>query len=105
MGFAKLAKLSESQIERTIREIAKDSRRVILTGHAKERMRQRKVTVHAVHECLREGRIRRPPEPNSSKGSLECRMERYCQGFNLAVVVALSDEHPGAIVVTVMDRD
>lgn len=32
-------------------------------------------------------------------------MERYCQGFNLAVVVALSDEQPGAIVVTVMDRD
>lgn len=36
---------------------------------------------------------------------MECRMERYCQGFNLAVVVALADEQPGAIVVTVMEND
>lgn len=104
MGFADIAKLSDRQIERRIREIAQDSKNIILTAHAKERMRQRKVTVHAVYECLRKGNVRQPPEPNAAKGSLECRMERYCHGLNLAVVVALVDEQPGAIVVTVMDK-
>lgn len=56
-------------------------------------------------DCLRAGVLRRTPEPNMGKGSLECRMEHYCSGANIGVVVALSDEDPSMAVVTVMHID
>lgn len=42
----------------------------------------------------------RLPEPNASKGSIECRMERFVVGALRCVVVALSDSDPNLIVVT-----
>jgi len=45
--------------------------------------------------------IHRTPEPNMAKGSLECRMEMYVAGRDCAVVVALADENPNLLVVTV----
>lgn len=65
-------------------------------------MRIRKVLAHEVFETLRNGVIHRQPEPNLSKGSLEVRMEYYIAGRDCKVVVALSDEDPDLIVVTVI---
>lgn len=64
-------------------------------------MRLRKVSVTEVFECIRNGVIRRPPETSGDGESLECRMERYVAGRDLAVVVALCDEDPDAVLVTV----
>lgn len=102
MAYEEAGRLSIAQLQRRIRTASADSATVFLTKHAKVRMKERKITVAAVLECLRKGSIRRPPEPNPSKGSLECRMERYCSGMNIGVVVALCDEDPSLLVVTVL---
>lgn len=65
-------------------------------------MRSRRISINEVYECLRNGVIRRAPEPNPSKGNLECRMERYVAGCECAVVVTLDDDDPDVLVVTVM---
>jgi hypothetical protein len=44
----------------------------------------------------------RTPEPNVARGSLECRMQRFLAGRELAVVAAVSDAYPGVVVVTAM---
>lgn len=105
MGFAALRKLTNRQIASHIKAVAKDSAKVFLTAHAKKRMKDRKITVSLVYECLRSGRIVQEPEPNLAKGSLECRMEHYCAGKNCCVVVALCDEDPDLICVTVFFCD
>lgn len=102
MGYTSLCKLSTVQIQRKIRAAARNSRNIVLVTHAKDQMLRRNVTQTLVLDCLRAGVIQRAPEPNLGKGSLECRMEHYCGGRNLAVVVALADENPKLIVVTVM---
>lgn len=102
MGYAHFAKLSKPQLQKHIRTAAKDSAAVFILAHAKARMRQRKVTLHEVLEILRCGVIQKTPEPNPAKGSLECRMEFYVAGRNCAAVVALDDDNPKLLVVTVM---
>lgn len=101
MGYAKFSRMSESQLGKHIRAVAKDSLRVLFTVHVKTRMKQRKVGAPEVFECIRNGALRRAPEISSDGYSLECRMERYVAGRNLGVLVALCDEDPDIILVTV----
>jgi hypothetical protein len=95
-------KLSNAQVERLIRTIAADGARVYISAHARMRMRQRHVTQEIVVEVLRQGRLVGTPEPNLTRGSLECRMERYCAGRQIGVIVAIRDDDPDLIVVTVI---
>jgi hypothetical protein len=67
------------------------------------RMRQRRISRDMVVEVLRKGRLTREPEPNLRFGSLQCRMERYMAGRQIAVIVAIADHLPGLLVVTVID--
>ena len=101
MGYEQLATKSDSQIAKHIRTVAKDSSRVFFTKHAKVRMTQRRVTAAEALDCLRNGTISRAPETSKDNQSLECRMERYVAGRNLGVVVALCDEDPDIVLVTV----
>ena len=103
MGYQTLEKKSQAQLARHIRFVAKSSAAVFFSDHANVQMRKRKVSSVEVLECLREGTIRRVPEPNIKMGNLECRMERYVAGRELAVIVALSDEDPDVLVVTVFN--
>ena len=64
-------------------------------------MRARKVLQSEIYECLREGVIALQPEEDMKTGQLICSMERYVCGRNLAVCVALDDDDPDLIVVTV----
>lgn len=102
MGYAICAAKSISQLQRHIRTVAKDSAAIFLVMHAKKRMNERKITTNEVYEILRCGCLRKTPEPNPSKGSLECRMELYVAGRNCAAVVALDDDNPNLLVVTVI---
>lgn len=102
MGYAVFAAKSVAQLQKHIRTISADTSTVFVTTHARARMKLRRVGIAEVFECLRKGVIHRTPEPNAAKGSLECRMERYIGGRDCAVVVALDDDEPGVIVVTVM---
>ncbi len=101
MGFEAFAKKSIAQLQRHIRTVSADSSHVVFTHHVKLRMKQRKVSVAEVLNVLRRGTIHQQPEPNVLKGSLECRMERYVGGRDCAVVVALDDDDPRLLVVTV----
>ena len=97
-----VCKLSTSQLEARIRRTALDNTLVNFSNHARVQMRRCHIPADVVLEVLRQGRIRRTPEPNLSKGSVECLMERFVAGRQTGVVAAVSDEHPQVVVVTAM---
>jgi hypothetical protein len=98
-----MTRLSKKQIERVIRDRATDTANVLLTVHARKRMKERRITLAMVYEVLRRGNLHREPEINLRYGTLECRMERYVEGRDIAVVVAFGTDAAGLPVVTVMD--
>ena len=102
MGFAGIGRKSVPQIQRHIRAAAQDTVAVFFSTHAKKQMARRKVLRGEVMECLRCGLILRVPEPNATKGNLEVRMQHYVAGRTLQVVVALCDEDPDLLIVTVI---
>ena len=98
-----LDKLSNTQLQAHIRDVSSDSTRVAFTKHALVRMKQRQITRDMALEVLRKGRMIRAPERNLAKGSIECRMEKFLAGRDLAIVVALNDSDPDLIVITAME--
>lgn len=94
--------LSQQQLERLIRTESKESSNLFFTVHVRKQMKDRKITAACVLETLRNGSLRKRPEPNTMKGSLECRMEHFCAGKDIAVVVAICDDEPNLIIVTAM---
>ncbi len=64
-------------------------------------MRERQISADVVFDVLRNGKIDRIPEPNTNKGTIECRMERFVAGDSRSVVVAISDINANLIIVTV----
>ena len=94
---------SDRQLERHIRQSAKDSTNVVYTTHARTRMRQRHVNDPMVLEVLRLGSFALPPEPEMLLPGMLCRMQRFVAGMQVAVVVYV--EHPATdlVVVTVID--
>ena len=101
MGFANFEKLSLSQLTKHIRKTSQATESVFITKHARVQMKKRKINASLVYECLREGAVRRVPEPNLRLNTLECRMERYAACSNCCVVAALCDEDPDVVCVTV----
>ena len=103
--MATVHKLSLPQLQRLIRARSADAGCVFLTTHCRVRMRQRHIAMALLLDVLRQGRMRRPAEPDPRHGSLVCRMEHFVAGRELAAAVALSDEDPGLLVVTVIDLE
>jgi len=101
MGCKILAARSNVQLQGHIRALAADTAHIVITGHASAQMKKRYIGINEVYDCLRNGMIVRPPKINAEFGALECRMERYVGGREIAVVVSLCDEDPNLIVVTV----
>ena len=93
-----------ADLQKRIRHLARDSSKVFFTQHVQDRMLERQVTDLEILHCLQHGMIERPPEHDSANRELKCRMEHFGSSRNLAVVVALSDEDPDLLVVTVMTR-
>ncbi len=94
---------SQRQIERHIRQSAKDSSNIVYTDHARQRMRQRLVNDPMVLEVLRLGVLALPPEPDMKHPGLLCRMQRFVAGMQVAVVVYVEYPSPDLAVVTVID--
>lgn len=99
MASGSVQKLPQTQLGRLIRTWSKESINVSISDHAKQRMRERNVSALELFECLQKGSLERT-EPNLKFGTLECRMERFTCGRNLAVVVAVDDNSPPVVVVT-----
>lgn len=98
-----MTKLSKKQIERVIRDRSVNTANILMTDHARKRMKERRITLAMVYEVLRKGNLPREPELNLRHASLECRMERYLEGREIAVIVALDLDATDLLVVTVMN--
>ena len=95
---------SDTGFLRKLRAIAKDSHRVVLTKHAKQRMKQRRVNYRQVMECLCKGHIAEPAHL-SIHGDWMATLEHRYAGDVVRVVVAIERQEDGelAVVVTVMN--
>ena len=102
MGYEQFRTKSLPQLQKHIRTTSGDSSSIVILKHASVRMNQRQISRLEVFECLRKGVIRRVPEPDLKRGTLNCRMEHYLAGRDCMVIVALYDQRPDLIVVTVM---
>lgn len=91
------------QLERHIRECANDSANVVLTTHARQRMKLRHITLPMVIDTLKRGVLGRPPEPDMRHPGLRCWMQGFVAGMDVAVVVYVEHPAPGLVVVTVID--
>lgn len=88
---------------RIIQAAAADSARVFLTHHAKQRMKERKITLTQILDCLRRGRISEPPH-RDIHGNWKCNVSRFHAGEDVTVSVGIKrDEQTGdfLIVITV----
>ncbi len=95
-------RLSQAQLERLIRERCAETAQVAFTVHALAQMKKRHILRAEVLEVLRKGSLVRAPEPNLTRGSMECRMQRFVAGREVAVVAAVHDDAPTVVVVTAM---
>jgi len=84
---------------RQIRELAKDSSRVIRTTHARERMIERGISIQQVFTCLRAGIIIEGPAPNAH-GNWQVTMMARQSGDEITCVVVI-DWETRLLIVTV----
>jgi len=89
-----MSQLTKSQLQKYIQELAQDTSKVAFTSHAKQQMMDRRISNSMALDCLRRGRIILTPEPNPSYGTIECRMEAFTAGKDVAVVVGVSNAAP-----------
>lgn len=104
MASVKTLQPSDAGFLKKLRAIAQNSARVVLTGHARKRMRQRRIGLRQVIECLRRGRIAEPAHL-TIHGDWKATVEHQCAGDTVRVAVAIERQEDGelAVVVTVMD--
>lgn len=88
------------QLQNYIRVEALTTANVVFSIHALTRMKERKISMAMALETLRSGRIIIEPEMDQDTGDKKCRMELFVAGHDVKVVVAISDDDPGLIVVT-----
>lgn len=87
--------------EALIHKIAQGGGRVEFTDHAWKQMDARDISSSMAMDTLRNGRIVRPPQVNDATGETKCRMEHYCAGEEVRVVVAVTGAGANmAVVIT-----
>jgi Domain of unknown function (DUF4258) len=97
-----LQSMTNVQLQKHIRTLAKKSDSIFFTEHSLSRMLSRDVTDVQVIECLRYGLMERPPRFDRKTGHLKCRMEHFGTNRNISVIVALDMNDSDVIVVTVI---
>ncbi len=104
MATVKPLQLSDAGFLKKLRGIVQDSSRVVLTDHAKKRMRQRRINLRQVMECLKRGRIAEPAHL-TIQGDWKATLQHQYAGDVVRVAVAIERQEDGelAVVVTVMD--
>jgi hypothetical protein len=104
MGTVKPLKLSDHSFTKMLRAIAVDSDRVVLTKHAKKRMKQRRISLAQVLVCLRKGRIVEPAHM-TIQGDWKATVEHHYAGdaVRVSVVIERAEDGDLAVVVTVME--
>ncbi len=92
-------RMNDASALKLLREIAADSARVIFTHHARQRMRQRKVSPVQVIACPQRGVVREPVALDLH-GNWKLTVSHRVAGKDLDVAVAI-DVPNRAIVITV----
>ena len=93
-------RLNDQNLRHLISETAKDSGRVFYTPHAKQRMRERKITLTQVLDCLRCGTVSEPAHTNL-QGNYQCTLTRRNAGDLVRVAAALERDEDGDWVVVI----
>jgi len=104
MGTVQALRLSDAGFLKKLRAIVKDSDCVVLTRHAKQRMRERHINQRQIMECLRKGRISEPAHL-TIHGDWMATLEHQYAGDRVRIAVAIERSETGelAVVVTVMN--
>lgn len=97
--------MNDENLRRRIAVLAADSSKVQVTGHARARMRQRRVTLTQVLDVLRKGSVV-PGEGAHVNiyGNWECKLERIVAGDRIGVVVAVCNDGAEAVIVVTVVR-
>lgn len=95
--------LNDANFLRRLRQVAEDSSKVVVMGHAKKRMIERKISLGQVLSCLQKGAVSEPAHL-SPHGGWKATVTHRCGGDSVSVVAALEDRGSGdyCIVITVM---
>jgi len=90
--------LSSPEALQLIRQVAQDSKNIIVSRHALDRQKQRKITMRQIEQCLLRGTIIEGPFVND-KGNWQVSMHRHGAGEKVTCVVAI-DWPKRLIIVT-----
>lgn len=98
------AACNDANFLRRLRAIAADSAQVVITTHAKMRMRQRKASMSQVLACLRKGSVRESAALTIS-GDWKASVGHSVAGDEIQVAVVLERDADGdlCVVITVMN--
>jgi len=96
-------KLNPRRALEVVREIAKDSGRVVMLPHARKRMSERKISLTQILRCLEKGAVVEGPA-RSANGNWELKLEDCYAGEVIQVVLALDNDKAGnkILVITVI---
>jgi hypothetical protein len=95
-------RLSATAAAHVVAELASDSSRVNYTVHARQRMRERRVTPVQVGACLRRGTVSEGPIINL-KGNWQMRLTTVTDRQRLDVVVAIEWRSRLIVITAIAD--
>jgi Domain of unknown function (DUF4258) len=100
MAFA----MNDEHLRRRIAQVAVDSSRVFLTGHARKQMLKRRVNRRQVDDVLKKGYVVEPAHRNIH-GNWQCTLEYRTSGEAIRLAAALETGSSGesVVVITVMN--
>lgn len=90
--------MNDTDLRQWISEIASDSKNVILTQHASERMVERDITLQQVLQTLRKGHIDEPAHLDI-RNNWKCTLRRVVSGKIVKVAAAVTEQGTTRIVV------
>ena len=95
--------MTDVSLQKKIAEICVDSAKVVVTKHAKTRMRERQVSLTQVLHVLRKGSVVEPAHQDIH-GYWKCTLASTISGDFIKVAAALKEESgEKVIVITVMN--
>lgn len=96
--------LNDANFLKRLRAAAEDSARVIITGHAAQRMKQRKVSFAQVLKCLQKGIVIEPAALDQY-GAWKATVGSKVAGDDIRVAVAIERDASAdwCVVITVMN--
>jgi hypothetical protein len=100
-----VSNMTATQIIRYVKEQARNDDNIVLTRHTRwDRMGKRRIGPADIARVLRLGRMIREPEPGKNyPNEIKCRFQHTDHDLkSISVEVAISDDDPSLIIITVI---